>query len=96
MHSTTFSALSVAVGLKDGFDSLPFALAICLTAIILVDTMNVKNATSRQAKAVMLLLGRLRKRQMRSGLPSYHRLSFTPFDVFAGAVFGVIFALTIS
>ena len=52
MHATAFSALMVSVGLKDGFDSLPFSIAACLTAIILVDTMNVKNATSRQAEAV--------------------------------------------
>ena len=96
MHSTTFSALSVAVGFKDGFSSLSFALAICLTAIILVDTMKVKNATSRQAEAVMMLLGRFRKRQTKSGLPIYHQLSFTPFDVFTGTGFGVLFALVVA
>ena len=96
MHSTTFAALSVAVGMKEGFDSMSFALAIVLTAIILVDTMNVKNAASRQAQTVMLLLDRLRKRQVEAGLPNAQHLSYTPFDVFTGTGFGVLFAILVA
>ncbi|MBP2681144.1 MAG: Divergent family protein, partial [Candidatus Krumholzibacteriota bacterium] len=47
MNSTTFSALTIAVGLTAGFDSVVFGLALCLTSIVLVDTMNVRNAHSR-------------------------------------------------
>ena len=93
MHSTAFAALSVAVGMHEGFDSMAFALAIVLTAVILVDTMNVKNATSRQAETVLLLLDRMRNRQVKSGLPSAQNLSYTPFDVFTGTAFGVLFAI---
>ena len=95
MHSTAFGALSTAIGQQEGFDSMPFAIAIVLTAIILVDTMNVKNATSRQAETVMLLLDRLRKRRVASGLPRAQNLSYTPFDVFSGTVFGVLIAILI-
>jgi acid phosphatase family membrane protein YuiD len=91
MHSATFGALMLAVALVDGFGSQTFALAAVLTAIILVDTMNVKNATSRQKEAVLLILDRVRQRQPRpeDRIP---RRSYTPVDVFVGLAAGMAFA----
>jgi hypothetical protein len=92
MHSAAFSALSMAVGFQVGFDSLAFAFAVCLTAVIIVDTMNVKNATSRQAEAILHITDRVLQRlpSHRLGLSS---LSYTPMDVFSGAAVGVGVAL---
>ena len=94
MHSAAFSGLAVAVGFSVGFDSLAFALAVCVTAIIMVDTMNVKNATSRHAEAILLIMDRVRKKtpatQERNS-----RLSYTPLDVFTGMVLGVLVALSV-
>jgi uncharacterized protein len=92
LHTTTFSALTVAVGSTAGFDSIVFALAVCITAIILVDTMNVRNAASRQAEAVGLLLEGLRRKgpKVASKRQGY---SYTPIDVFSGVLLGVLFAL---
>lgn len=92
LDTTTFSALTVAVGMAGGFDSIVFALAVCITAIILVDTMNVKNAASRQAEAVGLLLEGLRRNRSK-GTPRNRGNSYTPVDVFSGVVLGVLFAL---
>jgi hypothetical protein len=91
MHGTTFSALTIAVGLTAGFGSVVFGLVLCLTSIVLVDTMNVKNAQSRQAEAVALLVERLRGRRWAAG--ERRRNSYTPLDVFSGVVLGVVFAL---
>jgi hypothetical protein len=91
MHSTTFSALTVAVGITEGFDSVVFGLALCLTAIVLVDTMNVKNARSRQAEAVALLLERLRGHRSKDG--KRRKYSYTPIDVVTGVILGAVFAL---
>ena len=93
VHSAAFSALTVAIGMREGYDSLVFAFAICLTAIILVDTMNVKNATSRQAEAVLLLLDRLRKKTNPN--PDQERLSYTPMDVISGIGVGVAVTLLV-
>jgi len=93
MHSTTFSALTVAVGITEGFDSVVFGLALCLTAIVLVDTMNVKNARSRQAEAVALLLERLRGHRSKGG--KRRKYSYTPIDVVTGVILGAVFALLV-
>ena len=94
MHSAAFSGLAVAVGVSVGFDSLAFALAVCVTAIIMVDTMNVKNATSRHAEAILLIMDRVRKKT-----PATHErnsgLSYTPLDVFTGMALGVLVALSV-
>jgi acid phosphatase family membrane protein YuiD len=91
-HTTTFSALAVAVGIRGGFDSVVFALAVCIASIVVVDTLNVRNAASRQAEIVQVLVERLRgKRQERVG--GRAGFSYTPLDVFSGVFLGVLFAL---
>lgn len=92
-HTTTFSALAVAVGITAGFDSIVFALAVCITSIVLVDTLNVRNAASRQAEAVGLLLERLRGERGRAGVGRAGR-SYTLLDVFSGVLLGVLFAVS--
>jgi len=92
MHSAAFSGLAVAVGFSAGFDSLAFAFAVCLTAIIVVDTMNVKNATSRHAEAILLIMDRVRRKTP----PAQERnsqLSYTPMDVFTGMAVGIVVSL---
>ncbi len=94
LHSVMFSALTVAVGLIAGFGSVVFALAVCMTSIILVDTLNVKNAASRQAEAVELLLERIRGDDKKR-LSRFQGDSYTLLDVFSGVVLGVMFALSV-
>jgi acid phosphatase family membrane protein YuiD len=94
MHSAAFAALAVAVGKLDGFGSLTFALAVCLTAVTTVDTMNVKNAASRQAEAVLLIMDRVRQRAPRPD-DRTPRLSYSPADVLSGVVLGVIVAMVL-
>lgn len=92
MHSTGFAALTTAIGLNSGFGSLPFAFAVCLTAVIVVDTMNVKNATSRQAEAIIHIMNRVRRKPLETHHATSTR-SYTPMDVFTGLVLGVVIAL---
>ena len=93
-HSTTFSALTVAVGHTAGFDSIVFSLAVGMTSIILVDTLNVRNATSRQAEALEALVKRFRGHRSTAprGRAGY---SYTPLDVFSGVLLGVLFAWSV-
>ena len=94
LYTTAFSAMTVAAGLRDGFDSLPFAFSLCILSIIIVDTVNVKNAASRQAEMIMLLLARVRKSG--TSVPRANGLSYTPLDVFSGVILGVIVSLLIT
>jgi acid phosphatase family membrane protein YuiD len=92
MHSAAFSGLAVAIGFSEGFDSLAFAFAVCVTAIIMVDIMNVKNATSRHAEAILLIMDRVRRKKP-VAQERNSRLSYTPMDVFTGMALGILVAL---
>ena len=92
MHSAAFAALTLYVGLMEGFGSLVFTLALCVTAMASVDIWNVKRAASRHAELIMLLIDRVSKSP--EDFPrSRKALSYTPVDVLSGTVLGCIIAL---
>lgn len=95
MHTAAMSALSMAVGLRNGFDSVIFVLALCLTVVVCVDTMNVKNAASKQAEVMDLLLKRIRRRKKSRLKPPKQGQSYTRVDVFSGVAIGIVFALLV-
>ena len=49
-HSASFAALSVFLGLVEGFDSIAFAIAVSMTSIIVYDAVNVRFAVGQQGK----------------------------------------------
>jgi len=92
MHSAAFSALTLYVGLNEGFDSVLFTLSLCVTAMTSVDIWNVKRAASRHAEVILLILDRASKNP--GDFPrSRKALSYTPVDVMSGVVLGCIVAL---
>jgi acid phosphatase family membrane protein YuiD len=94
MHGATMSALSTHIGLVDGFSSLAFAVSICLTAMVVVDTYNVKGAHSRHQEFLVLILDRLSTK--RGGLErSRKALTYTPVDVLTGAALGIVVTLLV-
>jgi acid phosphatase family membrane protein YuiD len=95
MHTAALSALSMSIGLRDGFDSMVFVLALCLTVVVCVDTMNVKNAASKQAEVMDLILKRIRRKQSSRLKPPKQGQSYTPVGVFFGVIIGVAFALLV-
>lgn len=94
MHSAAMSALTMYVGFLDGFGSMTFALSLCLTIMILVDTMNVKRAHSQQQEVVLILLDRWRP-QSDGWTRSRKALSYTPMDVLTGTALGVVMTLLV-
>ena len=49
-HSSSFSALSTFLGLSEGFGSIPFAIALSMTVIIIYDAVNVRRAVGKHGK----------------------------------------------
>ena len=92
MHSAAFAGLTTAIAQVDGVQSLEFALAASLTALVTVDIWNVKHAASRQADVVDLIVRRLRPDFQGAARRS---LSYTVFDVLAGTAVGVALAWVI-
>lgn len=55
-HAASMFAATVYIGCACGFDSSLFALALCVTAIIIYDAVNVRYAVGQQGKALQKLL----------------------------------------
>ena len=49
-HTACFTAASLTIGFRNGFDSAIFALAVAMTIIIVYDATNVRYAVGQQGK----------------------------------------------
>ena len=102
-HSATVAALTLAIGLQDGFGSSVFALALVFTSVVAYDAMGVRLAAGRHAAALNILMEEfMQLRQLAlSNEPNRGRLVIRRFrerighsieEVFAGLVCGSVIA----
>jgi len=89
---STHSALSVCVattiGIKEGWDSPLFALAIVIAFIIMADAAGVRRETGEQAKVLnKIILEFFEKRKIREKNLK-ELVGHTPFEVIVGAFYG--------
>ena len=54
-HAASTMAAATYLGLSQGFDSIYFALAICIAVIVIYDAINVRYAVGEQGKILNLL-----------------------------------------
>lgn len=93
---STHSALSICVattiGLKEGWESPLFALAIVIAFIIMADAAGVRRATGEQAKVLnKIILEFFEERKIRDKNLK-ELVGHTPFEVIVGAFIGIIMA----
>ncbi len=55
-HTACFTAASLTIGFRNGFDSSIFALAVAMTVIIVYDATNVRYAVGQQGKVINKIL----------------------------------------
>ncbi|MDD5085165.1 MAG: divergent PAP2 family protein [Candidatus Omnitrophica bacterium] len=94
-HSAVVMALSTAAGIYEGFDSIIFLVTLVFSIITMFDAAGVRRAVGRQA----VLLNKIIDELYEGGQVKEERLKallgHTPFEVFAGAVWGVIVGLIV-
>ena len=92
-HSAAVSALSTAVGLRSGFNSLLFGVTLYFSLIVMYDAAGLRQAAGRQA----MILNRLMNEHFVEAEADRHRLmellGHTPLEVLLGALLGVSCAL---
>ena len=96
-HAACMMALSVSVGLQAGWDSLLFAVTICVSLIIMYDAAGVRRAAGRHAAALNKIIDRLtsgsaQERKKLTPVELREILGHTPIQVFAGAALGIAVA----
>ena len=103
-HSALVCALVVAAAKKSGLSSPIFALALLFALVVMYDAMGVRREAGEQARVLNRLLWEKRQekllKQMEEGDIDYGRqlkemVGHTPFQVFSGAMLGILIALVV-
>jgi uncharacterized protein len=88
-HAAAVSALSTAVGLREGFGSVLFGVTLYFSLVIMYDAAGLRRAAGRQA----VILNRLIEEHFEHAEQETHRLmellGHTPLEVAVGALLGV-------
>lgn len=92
-HAAGASALATSIGLKYGFDTVSFALAVAFTIVVMFDAQNVRRAAGKQAEILNKMMddiywqGRIKEAELRE------LLGHTPVEVFLGMILGILIAV---
>lgn len=95
-HAAGAACLATAIGLKEGFDSVFFALGAAFALVVMFDAHVVRHSTGRQAHILNKIMediywkGRIHEGRLRE------LIGHTPIEVFAGALLGIIIAILFS
>jgi acid phosphatase family membrane protein YuiD len=93
-HSAAMAALAMYVGLDRGFGSALFAITLLLSLMVMYDAAGLRRAAGQQAEILNRIFDdlyaskRIRDERLRE------LLGHTPIEVIAGALLGIIFAVT--
>lgn len=94
-HTAMVCALATSVGLRAGFSSALFAVALALAAIVMFDAQSVRRAAGQQARLLNQIVHELFKEHHFSEQKLGELLGHTRLEVFAGLATGVAVALAL-
>ena len=94
-HASSVMSLSTCVGIREGFESILFAVSLYFSLIVMYDAAGLRRAAGRQAT----LLNRILNEHIQlPGAPHQQLrelLGHTPIEVLVGAVIGVLYSIAI-
>ncbi len=92
-HSCTTMGMATSVGLIEGFDSVSFAIALCLACIVMYDAAGVRRTVGLQAKVLNHMVEELFSEHPHISSERIKEfLGHTPIEVFVGAAIGIVIA----
>jgi uncharacterized protein len=91
-HSASVTALSISVGLEQGWQSTSFGIAAFLSLVVMYDATGIRRAAGRQAQILNLMLEELKDYHKLHGERLKELLGHTPLEVLVGAAYGAFIA----
>lgn len=89
-HSAVVCSEAILVGRAVGFDSPNFALALVLAGVVMYDAAGIRRAAGKQARILNKIVSTPGLTQAEVGEKLTEALGHTPFQVFVGALIGII------
>ncbi len=94
-HSATVTAVALSVGLRAGFGSTLFALALTFAVIVMIDAQSVRRAAGQQARLLNQIVDELFHEHHISQQKLVEFLGHTRLEVLFGMLLGVFTTLLI-
>ncbi len=88
-HAASVMALSVCVGLREGFGSVLFAVTLYFSLIVMYDAAGLRRAAGRQAEILNRLIDEHYENPGVETQRLMELLGHTPFEVTIGALVGI-------
>jgi acid phosphatase family membrane protein YuiD len=94
-HSSLVTAVTITIGLQEGFGSAVFALSAAIAMVVIYDAAGVRRQAGIHAERINQIMsnffesGQLPEKELKE------MLGHTPFEVLAGILLGVIISLTL-
>ena len=93
-HSSFVVALTTAVGYETGLNSAAFAICIVFSFVVMYDAAGVRRAAGKQAQILNNIIENFGQENPEvTGERLKELLGHTPFEVFAGALLGIIISV---
>lgn len=93
-HSSIVSSMAVAVGLKEGFSSVAFAICTVMAFVVMYDACGVRRSAGQHARILNKIMKQdSTKESEKETLKEL--LGHSPIEVFAGALLGICIAVLI-
>ena len=86
-HAATVMSLTTVVGIVNGWDSAIFAVSFVVAIVVMYDAAGVRRAAGKQAKVLNQMIEE-KGMHMKERLTEL--LGHTPFEVFMGALLGIV------
>lgn len=95
-HSATMISITTVIGLRDGFESGLFGLAVMVSVIVMYDAMMVRRSSGAQGETLKALITEVKSALTAPKVAHGHQ----PMEVFVGALVGaavgyIVFLATI-
>lgn len=92
-HSCCTMGMATMVGFIDGFNSVSFAIALCLASIVMYDAAGVRRTVGLQAQVLNKMIEEIFSEHPHISSERIKEfLGHTPKEVLVGAIFGVLIA----
>ncbi|QEK12156.1 divergent PAP2 family protein [Crassaminicella thermophila] len=91
-HSSLVMGLSTAIGLKRGWNSTQYALALAFALIVMYDASGVRRAVGKQAIILNKIIEDRHKHKPIGERRLKELIGHTPVEVVAGALLGILIA----
>lgn len=95
-HSAFMMGMTTSTGLITGFNSVPFAIALIISLVVMYDAAGLRRSVGRQAAVLNEIVEEIFSEHPHLSSQRFRELlGHTPIEVFAGAILGFIIAFWI-